>query len=143
MESLYRQKYQDKKLSWLLEKAQEAFNRYIRKRDNNNPRKGFFTCISCGKVRDEKYLQAGHYMPAGSNAPVRFDEMNVHGQCVECNTYLHGNQEAYRRGLVRKYGEEAVEDLELKAKQMWKWSRPEIIAIITDYRAKVKEVNYD
>jgi hypothetical protein len=87
--------------------AIREFNTYIRERDKGLP------CISCRKpVRPDDY-DAGHYIPAGSNSLLRFDEVNTNGQCAfYCNHSRSGNQVEYRKGLVEKYGEAEVLRLE-------------------------------
>jgi hypothetical protein len=116
----------------LLKKAQSVFNLFIRLRDK---KKG---CISCadGKVED-----AGHYLAMGSFSGLRFDEVNVNGQCHHsCNTGKYGNPKAYREGLVKRYGEKAVNDLEKRSRlsKSYKWTRGELIEIIEKYTEKAK-----
>lgn len=103
-----------------------VFNKWIRERDKNKP------CISSGS----KPEQAGHFYPAGSYSGVRFDEVNVNGQSKEDNCYKAGNEEAYRVGLIGRYGIETVKELEEKAKatRLYKWSREELEEIITKYK---------
>jgi hypothetical protein len=108
----------------LLKKAEKIFNAWIRKRDEGNK------CISCENLGN----QAGHYFPVGYSG-VRFDEINVNLQDAYCNCYAYGNQAMYRIGLVIKYGEGAVRDLEKRAieTKYKKWSRPELQEIIEKY----------
>jgi hypothetical protein len=108
----------------LTSKAQEVFNRFIRNRDRE---KG---CISCGSEIDH----AGHYLSAGHHGHLRFNEMNVNGQCLRCNNFLHGNLINYRQGLVKRYGEQKVLYLESCAHGTKKWSRCELEAIIQTYK---------
>lgn len=124
-----RKKKEDKSVPELIKEAEAVFNRRIRERDTVN---GYGRCISCDELFSFEELQAGHYLPAGSNAAVRFDDINVNGQCAECNCNKHGNQESYRKGLIKKYGRQEVEALELRAKQPFKWDRSYLIAIIKE-----------
>lgn len=82
-------------LSDYIQICQKIFNTYIRLRDQYEP------CISCGKTLVQKY-DAGHYFNAGGHPALRFDEDNVHGQCVRCNRDLHGNLIEYRDGLCNE-----------------------------------------
>lgn len=109
----------------LIKKAQVVFNAYIRRRDENLP------CISCVKGKPE---QAGHYLSAGHHSVHRFNEKNVHGQCVRCNMYLSGNQINYRINLVKKIGVEQVEILEGTMNNKKKWDRLELETIINEYK---------
>ena len=108
----------------LLEKAQKAFNTFIRNRDKEHG------CISCETGQVEN---AGHYLSQGNHSKVRFDENNVHGQCIRCNKYLHGNLINYRINLVKKIGASAVEYLENNGKGVKKWTREELNDIIKKY----------
>lgn len=109
----------------LKKKAQEVFNKWIRNRDK------YERCISCGGPVE----QAGHYFSSGHFSALTFDEMNVNGQDIRCNMFLNGNLIFYRQGLIRKYGEDAVRELEQKAEvRTYKWSRTELEEIIKKYK---------
>lgn len=117
----------DKPSKALIDKAQKAFNKFIRERDKDRG------CISCnGRVE-----QAGHYFNQGQHSALRFNEVNVNGQCVRCNLHMHGNLINYRNGLVKKYGEQKVLLLESSArKSIKKWSTVELHGIIQLYIKK-------
>lgn len=111
-------------------KAIEIFNEFIRERDKGLP------CISCGEFKE---LQAGHYYSVGQNNSLRFLEGNVNGQCLRCNYFLRGNLIPYRKNLIKKFGEERVQLLDLAAgmgKQTGhhKLDRTTLIEIIMKYR---------
>lgn len=110
----------------LLEKTQKVFNAYIRARDKE------LGCISCGAEVE----QAGHYHSQGHHSALRYDPTNTNGQCRRCNMFLSGNLIKYRQGLVRKYGEQTVLELEEKANtnRLKKWSRAELEELITKYK---------
>jgi hypothetical protein len=110
----------------LLKKAQTIFNKWIRERDKEK------SCISCGG----KVEQAGHYFSQKNYSGLRFDETNVHGQCVRCNMYLSGNLIEYGMGLVDRYGTTYHIGLLKKGrfKTPKKWSREELIEIIKKYK---------
>src|SRR5690349_4806618 len=99
-------------------RAEKIFNSWIRSRDQGKP------CISCGAPAN----QAGHYFPVKQFSALRYNELNVNLQCAYCNCYCHGNQAMYRIGLVKRYGELAVEELEREAidNRVKKWTRPEL-----------------
>jgi len=79
-------------------------HKYIRKRDESKP------CISCGKYSYNK--QAGHYKPDGQNSLLRYNEYNIHGQCIECNINKSGNTALYKANLELIYPIPIQEDLE-------------------------------
>lgn len=84
-------------------------------------------------------MHAGHFWSAGGHGSVRFDEDNVHGQCSRCNTHLHGDLINYDRSLVNKIGEERYRRLEVRAHQLKKWDKVDLISIIYEYRTKNKQ----
>jgi hypothetical protein len=109
----------------LKKKAQDVFNKWIRTRDAEE------RCISCGGPVE----QAGHYFSSGHYSALTFQELNVNGQCVRCNMFLSGNLIQYRMGLVRRYGEKIVKELEKQSEvRTYKWSRTELEDIITKYK---------
>ena len=112
---------------------QVIFNKFIRLRDKD---KG---CISCGTPLVKKY-DAGHYRSAGGNPEHRFNEKNVHGQCVYCNQHRHGALIDYRKGLIKRIGLEATELLENHIIPM-KYSIPELIELKVIYKEKIKNLN--
>jgi len=113
---------------------QKVFNTYIRKRDKA---KG---CISCGRAFHGKY-DAGHFFSVGSHPELRFDEDNVHGQCVYCNRDKHGNLIEYAERLPQRIGEYRYEALKARRGQNNKLSIPEIERMIEEYRAKTKALS--
>lgn len=122
-----------KSLADLKREAQTALNRWIvQVRDADKP------CISCGRRHQGQY-HAGHYLSRGAAPQHALNPMNVWKQCAPCNTYLHGNQAAYRASLVLEIGQAAVEALEADNNPR-KWTREELIAIRDTYKKKLKEM---
>jgi hypothetical protein len=94
-----------------LKEAQQAFNAFIRARDERKP------CVSCGSTTEASGLKggrrdAGHYRSTGSAPHMRFHLLNCHAQCKRCNRDLSGNPVEYRKALVERYGEDRVAELE-------------------------------
>jgi len=126
----YRKKLSTRDTKWLKAKAIESFNEFIRARDKELP------CISCNGNSE---LEAGHYWSAGNYESVRFNEVNVNGQCKKCNSFLHGNLILYGRGLVKRYGQEAVDKLDViigleRHTGHYKRDRVTLIELIMKYR---------
>jgi hypothetical protein len=104
------------------------FQKWCRLRDIKEP------CISCGT--NEAKWDGGHYLKAEIYSGVIFDERNVNKQCSYCNQYLDGNTAAYRQGLIKKIGLEAVIALEELANETRtkKWTIEELQQIKTKYK---------
>lgn len=119
-------------------KVWELFSRYIRLRDclttTGSPEYG--ECISCGETKPYSKLDAGHFVPKRSNN--YFSERGVNAQCRHCNSYLHGNQLGYRRGLVELYGEEITCELELENRPIKKFTAKELEEIEASLREKIE-----
>lgn len=118
--------------------AQVAFNAYVRERDAHLP------CISCGALNVASHLtggswDCGHYRSTGAAPHLRFDERNANKQCKRCNRDLAGNVVEYRKGLVRRIGQEAVEALEADQATR-KYSADQLKAIRDEYRAKLRDL---
>ena len=113
--------------------AQTAFNAYIRERDKD---KG---CISCGKKLDKKF-DAGHFYNANNHWAVRFDEDNVHGQCVECNQWKHGNLLEYNERIKERIGLMRYSMLLAWKNETRKFTIEELKEITATYKAKLKEL---
>lgn len=121
----------------LTKEAQREFNAYVRYRDRCQP------CICCvrplGTGSVGGAYDCGHYRSTGSAPHLRFSEANAHAQRKDCNRYGAGRAVDYRLGLIARIGVAAVESLEAD-NRIHKWTREELIAIKTTYRAKLKEL---
>jgi 3-dehydroquinate synthetase len=112
---------------------QGIFNTYIRLRDKGG------VCISCQNPLGETY-HAGHFFPT-TKQYLRFNEDNVHGQCVQCNMHFHGNLTKYAYYLPKKIGWDRFEDLHAMANMEMKLSIPEINELILKYKNLIKDIN--
>jgi len=109
--------------------AKTEFQRYIRKRDAELP------CISCGTMTTDLW-DGGHFKKAELYSGVIFDEMNCHKQCRKCNRFLGGNELNFREGLVVRYGEAYVLEIEQRAAQLrvYKYNKDQLKEIREKYR---------
>jgi len=57
-------------------------------------------------------MDAGHYRSRGAASHLRFNTWNIHAQCVKCNRHLSGNVVEFRINLIRRIGEDKVQQLE-------------------------------
>jgi len=121
-------KYKDRSIGWLKTKATRHFNKFIRERDKD---KG---CISC----DARVQEAGHFYSGGHYSCLKFEEDNVHGQCVRCNHFLSGNLNEYRRNIIQRISVDELERLDRIAdtykRRPFKWDRFYLIEIIEKYK---------
>ncbi len=70
-----------------------------------------------------------------------FNENNVHGQCVSCNTFKEGNRPGYRVGLIKRFGHDILDKLDIaRSIKSNPWGVFEYEAMITLYKNKVNEL---
>jgi 5-methylcytosine-specific restriction endonuclease McrA len=131
----------EKTLPALKKDLDKVFNAYIRRRDTiYSEGRSFFICISCTEPKTTDQMHAGHFHSAGHNEAVRWDERNVNGQCIKCNTYLHGNFGGYLKGMVKKWGQNVVDSLELKRHNKSKMFKFELELLIKEYKTKLDKL---
>ncbi|EOL3928784.1 recombination protein NinG, partial [Escherichia coli] len=70
---------------------------------------------------------------------LRFDERNIHKQCVVCNQYKSGNLVPYRVELINRIGQEAVDEIESNHNRH-RWTVEECRAIKAKYQQKLKDL---
>ena len=83
-------------------------------------------------------MNAGHFHPAGNHESIRWDERNVNGQCIQCNNFKHGNYQGYLKGMLKKWGQNVVNELEIKKHNLSKWHKFEVSLMIQEYQSKLK-----
>ena len=111
-----------------LKLLQTAFNAYIRKRDEGLP------CVSCGKEPPFD-LAAGHFYSAGNYSFLRFNELNVHGQCnAHCNMFLGGNIHEYRKRITNRISQEDLKWLDDNCHKELRLTINEIKQLINKYK---------
>ena len=96
-------------------------------------------CISCGKWEPFAKGDGGHFIPTTCSA-LRFDERNINFQCHRCNRFLHGNAANYYVGMVKKYGQEVVDDLMSHQHESKKWTEDELKQLRKYYGDKIKRL---
>lgn len=127
----------EQSLSVLIAEADKVFSKYIRRRDADPNYPFFLRCFTCGKKERIEFAHAMHFIDRDQMA-VRYDEMNVHGGCEECNCFDPDHLGKYYTKMVQKYGIIAVGDLVIKSKGLQKFMRHELVEIIETYKAKLK-----
>jgi len=123
----------EKKKAWAL------FSPYIRMRDclKTTGCLSWGLCITCGKRYHFKLLQAGHFISGRHNANL-FSEEGTHAQCYNCNINLRGNTLEYRREIIKMYGERYDEILEQQARQIIKFTIPDLEELQADLKEKIE-----
>lgn len=112
---------------------QDIVNTFIRLRDQSRP------CISCPRPLIGKF-DAGHYYPVGSYKNLRYDEDNIHGQCVHCNQHKHGNIPEYTILLPIRIGKDRYNDLVERRLIEMHYSIPELVEMKVNYKEKIRKL---
>lgn len=137
------QKRKEKSLSRkkLVDQLDKVFSQFIRLRDAN--KQGVCKCCTCGKLMVWKHpkgtTHAGHFVNRKHMA-TRWDEKNVHAQCVKCNSFDEGRQRQHGIFIDKKYGEGTADYLEGKGRSYCKWQEFELKEKIEYYKKEVKRL---
>jgi len=118
-------------------KLDDTFSKYIRMK--YSPDGEHVQCISCGKFKEIKRMQAGHYISRKELA-LRWDERNVHPQCVKCNMFSEGNKPAHAIKLIEMYGDGILQRLQVDSKRMTKLATFELVEMEKEYKKKLIEL---
>lgn len=129
---LMQRKMDVKPISYWMNRAQTAFNNFIRYRDMLD------VCISCKRNHTGQY-HAGHYISTADSPFLRFHEDNCHKQCSVCNNYRSANLTRYRLSLIKKIGIDRVLYLEEKHEKVI-YNREDYQKIEAKYKLKLKEL---
>ena len=138
-------------LAALKRKAWELLSQCIRREaaDEN----GMVTCYTSGTVAHWKEMQAGHAI-GGRTGAVLFDEEIIRPQSYRENVALRGNYPVFTTKLIREKAQALIASGTLQSfstddamdwwegklrdsRQVRKWSRSELEALIESYRERL------
>ena len=127
---------QDDGLSELINVADDIYSKWLRL--SGADENGIVTCYTCDEQMRWQDSQCGHYIKRG-NLYLRFDPRNtrIQGRC--CNIYKDGNYLEYSKRLNEERPG-IIEILQEEATIIYKPSRHEIQAIISEYTNKLKKL---
>jgi len=119
----------------LIKKLDAVFSKYIRLRDADT--EGYCRCSTCGEVHHWTKIQAGHFISRKHYA-TRWNEENVHAQCVACNVFRYGEQYKFSLYLGDKLSKKLLE----KSRLIAKFTDIEIKEMIDDYNDRIKQFSF-
>ena len=119
----------------LIKKLDAVFSKYIRLRDADT--EGYCRCSTCGEVHHWTKIQAGHFISRKHYA-TRWNEDNVHAQCVACNVFRYGEQYKFSLYLGDKLSKELLE----KSRLIAKFTDIEIKEMIDGYNDRIKQFSF-
>jgi len=119
-------------------RADKWFSRYIRLRDAIiDGNFAYCVCVTCSAKHDIKNIDCGHYLSRG-NSSVRFDERNVGCQCKRDNRFMQGKHFEFEQYLIKKIGQDEVNELKELAKTPKTFTIDEYEQIALYYKNMVK-----
>lgn len=111
---------------------------YVRRKDAD--KNGYVRCISCGVKKHWKDIDAGHYIPKSRGNCIYWEIKNIHPQCTSCNRFRHGNLNLYALALIKKYGQQILQELEWKSRQTCPMNELTYLKLIQEYKQKLNEI---
>lgn len=128
-----------KSLSVLIHEADDVFSKFIRLRDANKQNPFYLNCFTCGKPERIEFAHCMHFIDRHQMA-VRYDEMNAHGGCENCNCFDPSHKIKYHDAMVIKYGEEKLDELIDRSRSLAKLMRHELEELIADFKERIKNL---
>lgn len=117
----------------LLSEVRELCHRFIKLRDLGLP------CISCNKPWSEEF-HAGHYFKAELYSGLRFNELNINGQCPECNILEDGNFKGYTIGIHNKLTTPDFHSLiSMSEIKYYKWAPEQLLELKNYFKQKINK----
>jgi hypothetical protein len=126
-----------KPISKLKKELDKWFSLYIRLKNSTD--EGLVQCFTSGRVYHYKSIHAGHFM-SRKHLSTRWCETNVQPQSAADNLFGQGEQFKFGINLDAKYGEGTAEELQLKARQIQKFSRVDYEDKISYYKEAVNKL---
>lgn len=119
----------------IIEETRKIVHQYIRLRDEGK------RCISCNKEWNATF-QAGHFYKSELYSGLRFDERNIHSQCIECNCYKDGNFDNYKENLKLRISHEDFVNLQNESNfnRQYTWEKEELKELQIYFKSKIKQI---
>jgi hypothetical protein len=124
-------------LKTLKTKCWKLFSEWVRRKDADEG--GSERCYTCSRPFHWKELQCGHAIGGRHNA-VLLDADICRPQCVHCNVFSRGNYPIFTAKLIREHGLEWFEEKLAGSRQVKKYTRIDLEALIESYKTKIQEL---
>jgi 5-methylcytosine-specific restriction endonuclease McrA len=119
-------------------KTWKACSEYIRRKFSDE--NGYCSCVTCGKTKHYKEMQAGHFIPKKKGNAVYFVEENIAPQCYQCNINLGGYGAMYNKYMLETYGQEKIDELLKLAQTTIKFTVSDLKEIETEYKEALERL---
>ena len=134
------EKQKERKLNHkLFKRTLTEFQRLRRLQESD--KNGYCKCVN-GEMKHWKACDGGHYFSSGDCRNTAFNPMNVHPQSKIKNFTMGTGfvADEYKSYLIKRYGKEAFERLEIQARIPKKWSNFELIQMRKEYNRQYLEL---
>lgn len=74
---------------------------------------GEVKCFCCNRWEHWSKIQNGHFLKRSTHPSLIFNRKNTHPQTYYCNIQLKGNEIPYHASMVKHYGENILEELQI------------------------------
>lgn len=126
-----------KSIAKLVDQAAELAQLLVRLKASDD--NGYVSCVVCGVTRHYKdRMQGGHFISRAKVATKLMLE-NIHPECSGCNMPGSGHEAGYASYMLDMYGQEGIDDLHNKSREVKKYTRDEVAEITADFKAQIKE----
>lgn len=127
------------KLSTLKKRVWKLASEYNRRKDADE--NGYTACVTCGKPGYWRDFDAGHFIAKGNGNSVYFVDDNIHAQCRRCNSFDEGNKENYYPYMLKRYGQERIDELIRLKHTTLKITQADYLELEEEYKSKLRALD--
>lgn len=127
-------KEQENEFAGLIDDLDALFSQFIKRKFADKD--GLVRCFTCDRKEPIGMIQNGHYI-SRQHLFLRWDERNARPQCDICNCMKSGNLKEYTKRLEAE-NPGITELLREESRAVYKWSKHELQAMISDYSKRIK-----
>jgi hypothetical protein len=124
--------------TYIVNTADKVFSKYIRVKEADAY--GMCVCVTCGKrAKWNDGMDAGHYADRGRWA-TRFNDKNVHPQCVSCNRFKNKMPE-YAQYMIKRYGKALVDDIVFLSHKPHGYDLDDLKEMVKEWREEINKMS--
>ena len=125
----------------LLDKCSVEMQRIVRMKAAVHAGTTTIRCVTCSKPDHWKNQQGGHFISRTWSA-TKIIEENIHPQCISCNGFKPERvADDYYAYMVSMYGQDFVDDLRQKKREVVKRKRADLEETLAELKARAKDLN--
>lgn len=106
-------KFKDMKINSYFKENKKLLQNEVNKLSRKIDAHFGFRCIDCDKIFTGQ-IDAAHLHNVGGNENIRWNFHNLHSARGHCNQYSSEHKVGYREGIIKRYGEEYLEYIDIE-----------------------------